>query len=678
MDAASLLYELTPAQRRAVETDAAPLCILAGAGSGKTRVLTHRIAYRVATGQADAAHVLALTFTRRAAGELGERLRGLGVRGRVTAGTFHAVAYAQLRQYWADRGEPAPQLLDHKARLLARLVAGRPDVADTPLRDLAAEIEWAAARLISPEQYPAAAASAGRRLPARAEAVAALCARYQTEKQRLRLADFDDLLDRCARALERDSAFAAVQRWRWRHLFVDEFQDLNPLQYRLLSAWLGDGTDVCVVGDPNQAVYGWNGADPSLLARVPTRWPGTEVICLDDNHRCTPQVVAAASRVLGTSGRDIRSSRPDGLGAAVRTYPSDTAEAYGVVAELRQSRATGRPWSDLAILVRTNAQISTFEAACRSAQVPYRLAGARPMLDDPNIQTLLGELRDRRGETFAAVAADLAETGGGTTGGGTTGSGASVGDGPTAARLLAGLANDFQRMELRPTVEGFLGWLGPATSRDRVDEGVSGVTISTFHRAKGLEWPAVWITGIEEGLVPIAHALTGEAETEERRLLYVAITRVRDELHCSWAEERTFGAHAMARRPSPWLAALAGPDPSLDGGLVTPADHWREQLGGSRDQLAKCRRPGPPRRRSDEPEADSAVITALRAWRASAARANGVPAHVLLHDATLKALATRRPATADELLGVPGLGPVKVARYGAVLLDLVAAQQASA
>jgi len=666
VDAASLLTELTAAQVRAVESDAAPLCILAGAGSGKTRVLTRRIAYRVASGRADAGHVLALTFTRRAAGELGDRLRALGMRDRVTAGTFHALAYAQLRQYWADRGEPPPRLLDRKARLLARLVVGRPDVAGVPLRDLAAEIEWAAARLIAPEQYPAASKAAGRRLPADADAVATLLARYRDEKHRRRLADFDDLLARCAQTLERDPAFAAVQRWRWRHIFVDEFQDMNPLQFRLLSAWLGDRTDICVVGDPNQAVYGWNGADPTLLSSLPTRWPGTEVVHLDDNHRCTPQVVAAGARVLGISDREVRSSRPDGPPAAVRAYPNETAEAHGVVAELRQQRATGRPWSQMAILVRANAQILVFEAACRAAQVPYRLAGARPFLDDPDIQALVADLGRRGREPLAAVAADLAEMGARS---------AEAGDGgarAAAANLLAGLAHDFQRLEGRPTVEGFVSWLGPATSRDRLDQGTSGVTLSTFHRAKGLEWPVVWLAGIEDGLVPIAHAHTAEEQTEERRLLYVALTRAGDELHCSWAEERTFGDRTMPRRPSPWLAAVAGPGAGA-GASVTPPELWRQRLAAPRDRLARCRPPGPGLRDRQEAAADPAVVDALRIWRASAARAAGVPAHVVLHDATLAAVAARRPATADELLGVPGLGPVKVARYGAVILDLVAA-----
>jgi len=684
IDRASLLADLTPAQRRAVETDASPLCIMAGAGSGKTRVLTRRMAYRTLTGTAEPAHTLALTFTRRAAGELGDRLRTLGVRDRLTAGTFHAVAYAQLRQYWSDRGEQAPQLLDRKTRLLARLVAGRGEVSHTPLAELAAEIEWASARLIAPEHYPAAAEEAGRRPPVAADAMAALMARYQTEKIRRRLADFDDLLSRCADALERDPAFAAVQRWRWRHVFVDEFQDVNPLQYRLLSAWLGSQRDVCVVGDPNQAVYGWNGADAALLTRLPEQWPGLEVVHLDDNHRCSPQVVASANRVLSAGARPIRSARPDGAPTVVRSYPDDAAEALGVITELRQRQSRGLAWSQMAILVRTNAQVTPFELACRAQQVPYRLAGARALLDDPDIRTVLADVATRRETAFSVVAADLSALSRRACSPAPLGAaGAGGGVGPAAAAsTVAGLATDFARMESRPSVDGFLSWLGPATSHDRMDDGTVGVTISTFHRAKGLEWQAVWVAGLEEGLVPIAHARTPEAEAEERRILYVALTRAGDELHCSWAQQRSFGDRAIHRNPSPWLAGIGSPTDGrsafVDAHVVTPEAQWRERLAAQRDQLAGCRRPGTGRRGGATAAADPGVVDALQAWRAGAARAAGVPAHVLLHDATLAAVAVLRPATAEDLLGVPGLGAVKVARYGTVLLDLVAAHRASA
>ncbi len=528
------------------------------------------------------------------------------MRERLTAGTFHAVAYAQLRQYWADRGELAPQLLDRKAQLLARLVGGRPEVSTAPLAELAAEIEWASARLVSPERYPEEADAARRRPPVAPEAMAALMARYQTEKVRRRLADFDDLLARCAGALEHDPAFAAVQRWRWRHLFVDEFQDLNPLQYRLLSAWLGGQHDVCVVGDPNQAVYGWNGADAGLLTRLADRWPGTEVIHLDDNHRCTPQVVAAAAGVLGDSGGRLRSSRPDGAPAAVRQYADDTSEAHGVVSEMRLRHGSGLPWTQMAVLVRTNAQVRAFEGACRAAQIPYRLAGARALLDDADVRAAMAELGGRATESLSVVTADLARGPGDHAGTG----------GRAAARLLVDLAGDYRRLESRPTVAGFLLWLGPATSRDRVDEGPPGVTLSTFHRAKGLEWRAVWVAGLEDGLVPIAHAQTSEAMEEERRILYVALTRAGDELHCSWARERVFGDRSGPphRRPPGWPASEAQ-DRSAEGSVPPrsrPESEWRDRLAAQRDRLAGCRRPGSGLRDAALPGPDPGVVEALQ------------------------------------------------------------------
>ena len=614
VDLEPLLSELTAAQHHAVVTDGAPLCILAGAGAGKTRVLTRRIAYRIATERAEAGRVLALTFTRKAAGELGDRLRTLGVHDRMTAGTFHGVAYAQLRRYWSDRGEPAPALLDSKARLLGRLVAGRPHVATAPLRDLAAEIEWAQARLVGPDGYPEAVAAAGRRPPVPAEALAALFARYETEKQRRGLADFDDLLVRCAGALERDPGFAAIARWRWRHVFVDEFQDVNPLQYRLLSAWLGACTDLCVVGDPNQAIYGWNGADPQLLSGLPARWPGAEVVRLDDNHRCTPQVVAAAAAVLGSPGTGLRSARADGPAPAVRAFATDHDEASGVAAEVRRAHDDqGLAWSQMAVLVRINAQLTAFESEFRAAQVPYRVARSRPLIDDPEVPAGLAAL-----------------------------------DAPTSGR-------------------------------DRTDEPGDTVTICTFHRAKGLEWQAVWVTGLEDGLVPISRAATAEAEQEERRLLYVALTRAGRELHCSWARQRTLGERPVPRQASRWLRAISSPSAgALDPGGAGEVVPFREQMAAQRDRLAGCRRPGPFRRPPDGPEPDPEIVESLRCWRAAAARAAGVPAHVLFHDATLAAVAAARPASAEELLGVPGLGPLKVARYGPVLLDVLARHRASA
>ncbi|HEV2810295.1 MAG TPA: ATP-dependent helicase, partial [Acidimicrobiales bacterium] len=325
MDPASLLDGLTERQAEAVATQGSPLCILAGAGSGKTRVLTRRIAYRVAAGTAEPRHVLALTFTRKAASELGRRLEALGVRDRVTAGTFHGLAYAQLRRWWADNDRREPTLLDRKAGLLARLLAGERTATSARVQpaDLAAEIEWAKARMVSPEAYESEAAKAGREPPLAPSAMSALYRRYEEEKRKRGLVDFEDLLQVCVTALETDDAFTASQRWRYRHLFVDEFQDVNPVQARLLSCWRGSHDDLCVVGDPNQAIYSWNGADPTQLQQFGRREPTATVVALDDNFRSTPQILAVAGAVLSSgsnAGRTLRARRPDGPLPSVRSF----------------------------------------------------------------------------------------------------------------------------------------------------------------------------------------------------------------------------------------------------------------------------------------------------------------------------------------------------------------------
>jgi DNA helicase-2/ATP-dependent DNA helicase PcrA len=681
VDADRLLEGLTDGQRAAVIIRAAPLCILAGAGAGKTTVLARRIAYRVASGSADAAHVLALTFTRKAATELNVRLGALGMRDRVTAGTFHGVAYAQLRQCWRDRRQPAPGLLDRKGRLLARLVPERPQLAGTPVALLAGEIEWAQSRGIAPAGYEAAAGAAGRRIPAPPSAVASLYARYQTEKRRCRLVDFDDLLTLSTEAVGSDRGFAAAQRWRWRHVFVDEFQDVNPLQFGLLRAWLGDNVDLCVVGDPNQAIYAWNGADPALLDRLADHWPAAAVIRLDANHRCSPQVVAAAAAVLGPRGSALHSTRPDGPAAAVRAYACDRAEAEGVAAELRRAHAQGFGWSQLAVLMRTNAQGALFQEALTAARVPVRLAAGHALVDHPAVSTFLDGLRRSPTRPFAMVVADIGELAGraGADATAVTGPGDPTSpdavevEGDTRRAALAALwalARSYRRLDDGATTDGFLAWLSATDDRAALpDPNVDAVTICTFHRAKGLEWAAVWVAGLERGLVPIGHATTPDHVAEERRLLYVALTRAEQELHCSWARTRHLGGRPAPREPSPWVDAISV---TGSGGTQPLADPqaWRSRLAAVRGRLGQ-RRPSPsgdPLR----PAPDPAVLDRLVAWRARTARAATVPPFVLLHDATLVALACARPLTMQDLLAVPGIGGVTAARYGDALLMVMA------
>jgi DNA helicase-2/ATP-dependent DNA helicase PcrA len=684
VDADALLEGLNRAQRAAVTATSSPLCILAGAGSGKTRVLTRRIAWRAATGDLDPRHVLALTFTRKAAGELTERLRSLGLRDRLAAGTFHSVAYAQLRSRWADRGIEPPSLLDRKVGFVARVMPA--SARDVPPIDVVAEIEWAKARMVDPDRYAQAAVTAGRRPPLDPAEVARIFARYEEARRERRLVDFDDLLRVCRRDLLRDPEFAATQRWRFQHLFVDEFQDVNPLQQALLDAWRGDRLDLCIVGDPNQAIYAWNGADPEALRRFPSRFPDAEVVRLTENYRSTPQVLAVANAVLLGGGRGVdrdgalQATRPDGPVPTIHSYDDAKAEAHGIARAVRDHHAPGATWSAQAVLVRTNAQIPAIEEALTKAQIPFRVRGAAPLLDQPEVKAALGGLRRARG-TFDEALADLASS-----------VDEAVGTGDRAEErranvdALVQLARDYATVEGTATIPGFLSWLSSTTRADQPDRQGDAVEITTFHAAKGLEWPVVHLAGLEQGLVPIGHARTGEALAEELRLFYVAVTRAERELVCSWAASRRYGTRDLRRERSPYLDTLAAACTALRAGTDP------EEVGRGAGQAApaptsaKAKKERPHRRsrtRPDLPRAAGALAPAdlddegralldsLRTWRTEKARAAGMPPYVICNDRTLIEIASVRPSTSAQLLTVHGLGEVKVGRFGEELLALV-------
>ena len=660
MDGDALLGGLDEAQRAAVTSPAGPLCVHAGAGSGKTRVLTRRIAHRAATGDLDPRHALALTFTRKAAGELRSRLRHLGLRDDVAAGTFHAIAYAQLRARWADRGAEVPRLMDRKLRFVADLLGRRREKA----QDVVGEIEWASARLITPSEYLDRAARAGRRPPLPGDEMPHLLDRYAEAKTESRVIDFDDLLRLTLRVMERDPQAAAAQRWRFRHLFVDEFQDVNPLQYRLLRGWLGDGDDLFVVGDPHQAIYGWNGADARYLDRFEEafpadRFPGVAVLHLRDNYRSTPQVLAAAAAVLATSR--LVAHRPDGPLPTVTAHADEAAEARAITRDVREYHGPGRPWSTQAVLVRSNAQAAVITEALGRVGIPHRLRGADQLLTRPAVADAMSRLRQ---ESYEAVLADLRsppvddDDSGGRR------------EGPDAARkaeeaaraaedraTLVVLAREYEALDPSPTGAGFASWLVAAV---RAGEGGDRdvVEVSTFHAAKGLEWPVVHLAGLEDGLVPIAYATTPGARAEEQRLLYVAITRAEEELRLHWSRTRVQGGEARERSPSPWLAPIEAA--LLDLQVASRPVDGRQHLTAPRADL-----------HAHHPEMDAdpdAAVERLEAWRAQAARAARVPEQAIIDDRTLHAIADVRPGSTNDLQGVPGLGPVKAARFGEALL----------
>jgi DNA helicase-2/ATP-dependent DNA helicase PcrA len=589
----ALLDDLDARQREAVTSTAAPLAVLAPAGSGKTRVLTRRIAWRVREETADAKHVLGVTFTRNAATELTHRLRALGVGATVTAGTFHALALAQLRRRAAEQRREPPTVLGSKTRLLTPLLKGRAG-RTLSAADLAAEIEWAKAAMHRPADYAAAARAAGRRLPAAAEEIADLYQRYEHAKQAKRACDFDDLLWWCADAIERDATFAAAQHWRFRHLFVDEFQDATPLQVRLLRAWLGDRPDLFVVGDVAQSIYGFAGADAASLASFSTHFPGGVTIALDHNYRSTPQIVAVSEVPLGAAAGVERAPtvavRPEGTAPVLHAYDDDDGEAMAVADACWSAFTRGMSWRDMAVLFRTNAQSSAFERALTRRGIPFRVVGAGRFTERPAVRVLLDALRaserEARARPFTDHLADLAadET-----------LGRADGDAPTVSDdelrahrdpLLA-LGREYLAADGGPgTLAGFIAWLELATRSDADGEGVA---LLTFHRAKGLEWRVVFVTGLEAGLVPISAANTAAARAEEQRLLHVALGRAGDELHCSWAMLRTVGGRLAKREPSTWCSPLEACSAASTG---RPVDA-RSALAGARAALDAAQPPQP-------------------------------------------------------------------------------------
>ncbi len=657
MNAEDLLRDLDPTQRDAVTCDNPLLGILAGAGSGKTRALTRRVAYRAATEAIDPRHTLVLTFTRKAAGELRHRLHALGLREGVAAGTFHSVAYGQLRSRWADRGVRPPALLDRRFGMFARLL---PRLERPELLDALAELDWARARLVEPADYPQAAVAADRVPPIPPEQLAGAMTAFADEKKKRRVVDFDDLLALATRDLLGDPEYAAAQRWRFRHLFVDEFQDVNPLQHRLLEAWRGDRPELCVVGDPDQAIYAWNGADAGFLRNFGRLHPGAAIVRLDQNYRSTPQILGVARRLMSrrrAPAPDLRPNQPDGPAPTVVGHADDQAEAAAIARAVRDGRAPGTPWSAQAVLVRTNAQTALLEEAFRAAAIPYRVRGGQAFLAHPSVSAEVARLH-RSHRSLHDELVDLASS--------VDAEPTGRGEAADAAQHVAALVRlGHEHLDVAPgaTAAEFADWLESSVGRDEVETGVDAVDLATFHAAKGLEWPTVHLAGVEQGFVPIGHAEQPAELAEERRLFYVAITRARHQLTIHWAAQRTFGDRARNRNPSIYLDA------------VTPSDR-RAPRSAMPGKVAAQRKKLADRTAADpaltDVDTSDPLFVSLREWRTAAARAADVPAFVVFHDATLAAVAESRPASRDDLLGLPGIGPVKVSRYGDTLLRLVA------
>ncbi len=637
MDPDAALSGLDDDQRRAVLSDATPLAVIAPAGSGKTRVLTARVAHRIATGEIEPAHVLCVTFTRKAADELRSRLHRLGIRDRIEAGTFHAVAWQQLRDRWAAQGRPAPHLLDRVRPFLRDQLEV---TAPAELTELSAELSWARARRIRPDDYEASARAAGRRTRKPAAWVADRYRAYELAKSRRHVVDFDDLLAACAAAIEGDAGFAAAQRWRFRHLFVDEFQDVNPLQFQLLEAWRGDRWDVFVVGDTHQSIYGWNGAEPGLLDELSERWPALETIHLNRTHRSSPQVTAAAASVIRAAGlpdRHPESSGAPGPPALLFAHTDEVAEVDAIARAIRRRRGPDRTWRDFAVLVRTHQQVVDLDRGLSMHGVPTLVRRQAALLDAPGVRQVLRRLRDDDRPLVTALADAL---------------GGDDADDPAVAALAE--AADQQRIvDHRITGRSFVGWAYANLADDEHDP--DAVTVSTIHSAKGLEWPVVHVAGCEDGSIPIASARRRSAREEEARLFYVAITRASGEVVLHWARSRSGRNGPRPRQRSPFLEgfedAVAASAPA--SGTDAP-----DVLRSLRASLRPAPTPDP-------------LLAALRAWRTGRARAARTVPDAVVPDELLLAIADVRPRTPEELAALPGLGPARRSRYGDELLAVV-------
>jgi DNA helicase-2/ATP-dependent DNA helicase PcrA len=622
MDREQLLVDLDPDQRRAVTTESRLVAVVAGAGSGKTRVLTRRVAYRIADGTADEAHTLVLTFTRQAAGELRRRLPRLGASGgRVTTGTFHAIALSLLQQRWRDRDQRPLSVADDRRRIITRL-AGDGERGDR----IADEIEWASARGMSPAAYESAVRNGDRRPPIDADQVVELFGRYRDDKRRRQVVDLDDLLSLTIAAIETDHDFADALRWRFRHVLVDEAQDLNPLQHRLVDLLRFGHDDLYLVGDPAQAIFGFNGADPGLLVDVATRFPGIEIVRLPVNHRCTPQIVQAGVHVLGSEAGGLRSARDDGARVEVIEHADEHEESSWIARAIVGLDPALVRGNEVAVLARTNAQLPAIERSLTAAGIAVR--HSLHSKGSPIRTALLEAFRSGDAHQLRRWAHDTIEVGGGDD---------SDASGEASLRV-AHLTLEFLRAQPNGDGGDFRSWVD---ANDPFGQRTAGVELLTFHAAKGREWHTVVLAGCETSLVPHRSATTNAARAEETRLLYVAITRASDRAIVSWARRRG----GYQRRLTPLLDGFVSDGPQV----IAPPPQLVRRQRSARDLL----------------------LERLHVWRADAARAGGIVPEAVCSDAALAIIADHPPTSPEQLDELTQFGLLTSRRLYPAIADAI-------
>ena len=615
MDVEGIFKGLNPEQRRAVEAVRGPVCILAGAGSGKTTTITRRVANQVATGAFEPGQILAVTFTDKAAGEMKSRLAQLGVGG-LRASTFHSAALAQLHYF---RSSPLGRVLGSKALMLRTIGNTLPrPYRFRPAVDLATEIEWAKNRRLTPETY---LEGIDREPPIPADLMQGVFSQYERRKEDDGFVDFEDLLELAIQLFDEDDGALAEFRARYHAFTVDEYQDVNLPQQTLLDRWLGERDDLCAVGDDFQAIYSFTGATPDYLLSMPARFPRSCIVRLERNYRSTPEVLDLANRLvpqLDGAAKALRAVHESGPEPCLRKLAASDKQAAFVMERARELHAQGVAYEEMAVLARTNARLADFEEALADADVPFQGAallsregarrllkslrhqGARPAADAVRYAAyelgLLDKLPDRLGERELTRQHDLAR--------------------------IVRLAEEFD--DGGRDVASFVALL-----EERFAPGATGrgIHLLTYHGAKGLEFDAVFLPRLEERELPSRLARTQADVAEERRLLYVGITRARRHLTVTWSG-----------KPSRFLVELG-----VDARPPRPA------------------------------EPDDPAYLALKRWRLDRAKTDEVPAFIVFHDSTLAAIAARKPRTPAELSMVSGVGPTKLELYADEVLSVLAA-----
>ena len=712
-DADSALQGLDDEQRAVAEALDGPVVVLAGAGTGKTRAITHRIAHGAAVGAHDPRRTLAVTFTTRAAGEMRSRLRALGVDG-VQVRTFHAAALRQLRYFWPRlSGGQFPELLPSKARLVAEAahrIGAATDAAT--VRDLSADLEWAKVNFLTGPALGTHAQAVHRTLALDGAEVARVAAAYEDIKADRGLLDFEDVLLVTAGALAERPDIADEVRKAYRWFTVDEYQDVNPLQHRLLGLWLGDRDDLCVVGDANQTIYTFTGATPRYLEQFRTTYPHATEVRLVRCYRCTPEIVALANGVItaadaaassppsGSSAREtassgsaqhagsttlvLRSQRPSGALPTVEMFDDDVEEATAVATQAARYLAAGIPARDIAVLFRINAQSAALEEAFAEAGVPVVLRGTERFFDRPEVREAVTRLRgaaragEGDGQLVDEVRAVLGSMGWSVEPPRTSGA---VRERWESLAALVSLADEVSP-SLGDSLSAFVAELDARAELQHAPLG-DGVTLASIHSAKGLEWRVVFVVGCSDGLLPLQHADTAAQIEEERRLAYVAVTRAADHLHLSWARSRQPGGRAT-RAISPFLVGSGGAAGGPSSGSVRTGSA-RPRSDRTRKGPAKCRicrkalvtaeERTLGRCRSCPADLNEELFEALREWRLEESRERSVPAYVVFTDVTLMAIAEQQPTDAESLGQIPGIGPKKLDAYGDALLELVSRHQ---